>query len=311
MKLFLFFFLGMLCFIFSCTDNEQHARLSTTQETKIYRPRLNPDVNSDHKYEVISETTSITEVNDEESESFTKIDMGMSYAIKKDTSGQFDFTMTYDKFRLSAEAFGQKKVIDMQNAANSFDQSERMFSAFKSVRLQLKVDTGGNVRSISGLQELGDNMRNLATGNAEAIQLLNTSLQQYAGQENLKLMFEKSFKFLPDTLLQEGYKWESSESLAGGLGERITNKYKVESMEDKVITVSSSMKIHLEDRPIKIENANVIATLKGDQSGKMQIDMRTGMLLSLTSNMDIRGDITVMGKKIPLSIVAKNSIKKL
>jgi Family of unknown function (DUF6263) len=284
---------------------------SSSSAEKNFQFRLSPSVNKPYKYEMLNETVTEQEVNDTKASNESKIEMGVSYTVTKDTAGLFNFTMVYDKFKLHIKALDQEMNIDADNASQSFDPIEKIFGAFKNAAIQVQSDEKANVKKVTGFKELTDKMWTLAAGNPDALQMLNTTVKQYVAEENIKSSFEKTFKPLPDKLLKEGDTWVESQPVSSDLKTNIDNTYKVKSIEDGIATITISSDINMENQQAQVERTSVTTNLKGSQSGEIKMETATGMLLSSYTKLKLKGDILVMGRTVPLKMTISSSTKRV
>ena len=248
LKSFVFLFC-LVSFIQSCKENGKGSKITTPAKEKEFQFRLSPAINTSYKYEVVNETHSEQEINDTKTSNGTRMEMALTYTVKKDSSGLYDFTMHYDKFKMHIKALDQEKEIDAENASLSFDPLEKIFGAFKNATIRVQADEKANVKKVTGFTELTGKMRTLANGDEDALQMLNTTIKQYVGEENIRASFEKTFKPLPDKLLKEGDEWIISQPVSSDLKVKVDNTYKVKSIEDGVATITISADIHLENQP--------------------------------------------------------------
>lgn len=241
----------------------------------------------------------------------TKTNMVLSYLFTKDSTGLYDIKMNYDRFQLHVKALDQEKEIDADNAAGSFDPVTMVLAAFRNASIGYMVDGTGKVKDISGFKELSSEIYKLAGGNPDSIQLLQTSVSQYTDSKSMQSRFEGTFKLLPDSVLKEGDSWILTEPVTSDIYKNVETKYKVKSIKNGVITITANADIDIASQPMMMERTQITTTLEGNQSGEIKIEASTGMLISSTSNLKLKGNILVMGQTIPMKLSMKNTASKL
>ena len=305
------FFLWLSVSILSCKEKGTGGNESSPTVEKGFQFRLNPAFNTPYKYEMVNETSSEQEINDTKTSNETKIEMALTYSVNRDSSGLYNFNMQYDKFKMHIKALDQEKEIDAETASLSFDPIEKIFGAFKNAAIQVQVDEKANVKKVTGFTDLTSRMRILANGNPDALQMLNSTLRQYVAEENIRSSFEKTFKPLPDKLLKEGDEWVVSQPISNDFRNNIDITYKVKSIKNEVVTITTNSDINLENQPTFMEGMSVTTNLKGTQKGEMNIERSTSMMLFSVVELNLKGNIYVIGREVPIKLKTKNAVRRI
>jgi hypothetical protein len=295
--------------IFVACKNHNNSQPHKYQDS-VFQFRFKPPDASVYSYTTKNETNISQTVNENKIESETEMNIGLSYQVKKDTSNLYNITMTYDKFNVRIKSNDNETEADAENAAALPDPSMKVFGAFKNATLHIQTDNKSNVKKIEGLDKIIADLRILANGDPEALEMVNGSIKQYTDPSTIKTSFEQMFKLLPDKPLHEGDEWTVDAPIGTDLQLNTKNTYKVESIEDGVVKIISNADINLKDQTIVIENNRVRSTLKGSQTGEIQIETATGMLISSSTKLKVSGDLVVMDLKVPVKFSIFNKINR-
>ena len=93
--------------------------------TRLYQLRLNPPVGSKYHYDISSRSDYKFEVEDKKIDNLSKVSASVSYALDKDSTGDFVIHIRYDKIHVYSKNGEAESDLDAANAANSVDQIGR------------------------------------------------------------------------------------------------------------------------------------------------------------------------------------------
>lgn len=306
--IFIFFLL-----IISCTGpgkkKQQPAGSADNSTNSIVILRLDPTPGHAYSYESASITEIKQEIQDQELTNHTNLKTGIRYVFQKDAAGQLVAEAKYTGFNLHMNIADTEKEIDAATAAQSSSPSERVFAAFHQATVSVIMDSTGTVKSVSGTEKIRERMQQLAGGDAGAMQMLQTTMRQYMGDEFFRKTVEQSFKVFTAKPLHVGDTIVKTNDLNAGLPISLQTVFTVESIGDEEIEITSAASIDLKEKPLSIEGASVIATLKGSQKGTMRISRSTGMVTTADTDLKLSGELQIMGTTVPIGVKMNNRLK--
>jgi hypothetical protein len=174
-----------------------------------------------------------------------------------------------------------EKDVQASKAHRSYDPQERIFSALDKATIQLTVKPDGDIASVNGLEKIREQIQKEARGNAEALAMINTSLQSYLDETRFKEMFQKTFRLFPAQGAKIGQQWTSN------------------------VEMPADMKVSYP----QVQGQTVDLSLNGDQQGEILVDLSTGMVLRSDSQLRSRGKMTVYTSQVvPMKIEIKTQI---
>ncbi len=290
-------------------SKKAHTSFNKDSSVEIKLRPVQLDETKEYLFNTINETRIVQEVNDEEMVVENAIEVSTLYRISKDSSGNYIFNISFKDFKVKVKAGDIEKDLKATTAAGSFDPQERIFAAFNNAVVVVKVDTSGKVLAVDSLDRIQAKMYELAKGNADATQMIKTSLQQYLTADNFKNIFENTYKILPQGKIKPGYQWKVNNTAVADMKIDVPLQYILEGIEDNNAVVSVAGRLDFENKQIQVQANTIDYSLKGEQSGEIKIDLSTGLVSSSESEFNAKGKMNVMGKEIPVKMMVKNSVR--
>ncbi|RYG54428.1 MAG: hypothetical protein EOO01_01595 [Chitinophagaceae bacterium] len=293
-------FLTLMVVLASC----QQTGSNVPAEKESYKIGLHPVVGSNYQYEIKNETSFVVEVDDKEIDNLSKTDVSIRYGISKDSAGDFLFAMNYDKIRLYTKKGDLETDLDAANAPGSINQIEKMLGLLKTATITSRVTPSGKVVGVTGYEGLGAKMFDgLHEGDSQMKTALLQQWDKLAGETIVQKNMDQFFSIFPDSIVKVGSTWEQSNVQAGELPMTINTTYKLKSVDKDVAVIAAEGKVTNKANASNLMGySNVKVTLDGTQRGSFEINVSTGMLLKASIKSDIKGELNMMGKEIPVTI---------
>ena len=80
------------------------------------------------------------------------------------------------------------------------------------------------------------------------------------------------------------------------------------SIKNGIAKIVSNAKIDINEQPLTIDNTDIIASMKGKQSGTIEIETGSGMLLESESELNLNGIMQVTGSELPFKMKTLNTV---
>lgn len=261
-------------------------------------------------YYNITNTTVINfEVNGNKAENTNRVKAGLIYEVLKDTAGGHQVKMTYDNFDVEIKTPDSEKKMTTDNGPNSIDPVEKMLSLLKGSYLLVTIDGKGHVTGVNGYRELTEKIMNGITLTNEADrQTMYKQLQEMFGEKFIKNNMEQGFGVLPDTAVYVGDSWTKKQTQLADIKLKVNSTYTLASLKDNIAGIDASADINDTDSNVNLMGYQANVNLQGTEEGSYKADMNTGMLLSGTSEIFIKGTVQIQFRDVPLSIREKKEI---
>ncbi len=302
----------MAFFVFSCkTFQEKESGVQKYNQSQTYHLRLNPLSASSYHYDITNETIIKLEVDDKKVNNQNKTELGITYNISRDSAGNFVFRSIYDRLHINTKNNNSETDLDAVNGSFSLDPTERMLGLLKDAIITATLNSGGDVITITGLNELGDKvMAGFANMNEEDKKVAREQWGSNIANGLIKKNFDQLFKFFPDSVVHLGDEWRLTSREQGELNYNITGFYKLKDINSDIAIIESSGKIISSNKGGNSKELGLpIVDLKGEQSGEFELETKTGMVISCRIKAEMEGVITVMGKEVPVKVWISVKVK--
>jgi hypothetical protein len=232
-----------------------------------------------------------------------KSTVAVSYGIDKDSAGDLLLSMVYDKIHFYSKTKDGETDLDAGNAANSLDPVEKLMNILKGATITAVVSPKGAKRPIKGYDELKAKL--LASFNPNdtySKAIAEKQLEERIKEGLIKKNMEQLFKIFPDSAVHVGDKWKLSLTQKEQLPLTIRNSFTLTDIHDGIALIRSEGDITNDNATGNAMGQTFTADIKGKQEGDYEMEAATGMLLSSKISSDIEGEMTMMGRKVPITI---------
>jgi hypothetical protein len=295
----------MLMFVFAC---------SVSGKGEKYAFEFNLEKGSTLKQKILVESKSTQDVMGQKMESIIAMTSEMSFDVKDFEDNIYTVDVKFDAVKMDMTMMGTSLSFD-SNTTEEKAHGQNMspiFRAMTNIPFQVKMDKKGKVLSVTGFEnitaaisdatsELDENTKSLMLQQIES---------SYSG-EAIKSTLEQSFSYFPENEIAVG------ESLKKDLNISIMNTNITTEMNitlEKVVDNVASLKAEGTIKTGKdiVQNINGIeakTSLAGDQTINLQVDLKTGWIISGEIQQSLHGETNAMGIKIPITTVNTTTIK--
>jgi hypothetical protein len=275
-----------------------------------YKLQLRPLDNSSYHYDVTNTTETQVEINGNKAENSNQSTAGITYNIKKDSSGNYLFSMKYDQLRMSLKNGESETELDAANGKLSLNPTERMLAILKDANLTATITPTGEVKQIDGYRDLSIQLLSMLDQNdLNAKQIAQKQLDKLIGGEMIKNTMNQLFKMFPDSAVRVGDKWKINSKQEGQLSFNTATTFRLKDITNEIAHLTSESEIESDNSPMDLNGYNVIADFKGTQEGRFEVETKTGMLLNSEAVSEIKGSLKMDQNEFPVSIKIKVKIE--
>jgi hypothetical protein len=118
----------------------------------------------------------------------------------------------------------------------------------------------------------------------------------------IKKNMEQFLNIFPDSAVHIGDRWKISSTQLDQLKLHIITSYQLTEIRDNVAVITSHGEVAGDNSTGNMNGYDYTADLKGQQEGKFEIEMATGMLLNGNMTSDIEGQMSMMGRQVPVNL---------
>ena len=230
-------------------------------------------------------------------------------------SGQsITFDMRYDVQKVSPEGIATVKATYLRSASTLksmgletfFDSATggtpapefAVLASFVGKEFVMEIAPDGSVRSVSGLTEMIDAMRDDLPADEAAKQQFAETMKGIASDEVVREMMEENFAIFPPKPVALGESWTRTVKASMMFPIEEDNTWTLKSVDDKsaTIEVTSIIRPSGEDTTVDMMGTQVNVKMEGTQSGTATIDRDSGWTLSSTIYQNVDGTMTAVGQ---------------
>lgn len=198
------------------------------------------------------------------------------------------FAINYDSDSASAPA----QDLQEQKMKEAFDNSlGRMIKK----PMQVTVDSSGKVKEVKGYRELLQSIADSGSGRSQ-------NLGGLMSDKQIDQLFQQTFSTFPTKPVSIGEEWTNEFNMdQNGIPLKFKNTYKLieilEKENEAIIDLKGtiSMAMHQDKSNVKMEGS-------GTQTGKLTIDMNTGLVKTGKQILDIKMNLEAGDNKMPMTM---------
>ena len=230
------------------------------------------------------------------------------YAVQSVENGLTTINVTFRTIKMDMDIAGMQSVsFDSENPDAATNELKAL-SNLVGQSFLMQVDESGSVEKIEGLAEI------IASVGGEQAEMLKQSF----GDSSMIQNMNQVTNIYPNKQVGLGESWTKtfSGSIAGFLQSEATSAFSLSEIKGDLAILETDGQMSFS----KLEGpggnpmlAGAEFNLNGTQTGTLEVDIKSGLPISVKLKQDIKGDIDVQGMQIPTNIESDITItgKKL
>lgn len=289
-KQILYFFLSLSCIAFISACNNK-----PTGEAYTLKMRL--ATGDSFKQDMDMLMTTKVETMGQKIENEMGMKMLMNFEVLGDTAGLKKIRMTYEDAKMSMKLKGMPGSDEMNTDSLMNMSSERI----KGKGVTLLVNANNEVVDVEGFDELMTNDQLDATTQLQ--------IKKMFSKEQMNGMFGMMFQMYPEKPVRVGESWDKNISTQiGEIKITMKGKYKLKAVNNDVATIDIFGDFSGKG-DMSQGQMDMSMDIKGSQDGQMNIGLKDGYLKDADYKIDMKGEMSAMGQKVPMEIKGKYMIK--
>jgi hypothetical protein len=305
------YFYYTLLFLGSCKSQPESKReYDKYDPDKTYKLQLNPGSGAAYHYDITNESEIKIEVDGKKVNTINNTNIGANYKAGKDSSGNFIFSVAYDKIQIHTKTGDKESDADAANAAASIDPVEKMLGILKDAVIVTTVKPNGEIVNITGYKEISDKiMASFSSRDEMSGNLIKTQLDKLVEDRLIKNNLNQFFKIFPDSVVHLNDSWRQTSKQEGELNLTIKSLYTLKAINSDIAIIQSEGTITSDGNTISSMGfaGGIMSELKGKQEAEFEMEAKTGMLIGCKIRANIEGTIRIMGREVPVKIT--NTVK--
>lgn len=267
--------------------------LSLAHGQKAYTLKFNPPDGSKYGTSVVSNTTMIQNIMDQNMEIQMNFNLDATYDITKEGTNR-KLALTYDKLKMDIKVMGQQVKMNSEDA-DTTNEANTAFRALKGQTMSVLMDEYGKVVDVKGAEEI---LNNIAGASQQ-----HEAMKGVVGEDALKNMIEQSFGFYPKAPVKPGDSWIAEMTLKQPYTIRGSANYTLTKVEGKKAYINFTGSLTTDSTSSMNRNGvDMNFLIGGDFSGTTEVDIESGIPLNVTLQQKIKGNIEAGEQRIPMGV---------
>jgi len=219
---------------------------------------------------------------------------GMEKAIK----------VTYKRLTIKSVGMGNELILDSDKEEAG---KPNPFSGLKNSSFSMLLGSNGSIKSVSGIEKMVDSMAAKMTSDTAQLKQFKLSLNKQFNGEVIRQTMESSLKIFPEKAVKVGESWVVNTKMQITMPIEASTTYTLKEIKENVATLS--IKGNLVSKGDFETMGNKMQTdLKGLNIGDAQVDIKTGIILSSHTRIELYGKMKVANQAIDFDMEGINKI---
>lgn len=224
--------------------------------------------------------------------------MESTYDVAAGEGSDKKITVTYDRIAMEMKTPMGNMNYDSKDPSKSNDKLAVMSNMLHKP-FTMEVSEQGEIKKVDGLSAIVNSMGDTSTEEGAAMR------KQMAGTFNdsmVRSLMQQSLNIFPDHPVRPGETWKKVYDLnMGMMNMKMENEFKLKDVTGNTAHLDINSKISGGGAGSgEMKNMNI--NLSGDQQGTMDVEVATGLVTDSKIKQNIKGDMSMMGMKIPMTI---------
>lgn len=220
---------------------------------------------------------------------------GYSFEVTEEKDNVKTLRGTYNSFRLYMKIMDIEMDIDTEKPVGNPGEDDQVnmmkniFNRIKGKAFTIKADEEGNVLSVDGFDQIINGIVDSAGVNEDMKLQMRASLQDQFNEQELKDQFSQVFMIFPNKTVKPGDSWKKNYRRGGKLPADFSTTYTVKTMDEGRVTLDAKTIISSTGKEMEV---------KGEQSGTLLVDSKTGLVINAEFIQDMDAKTPDFGIKV-------------
>jgi len=294
MKKHLILFIALLAA--TATITIESCKSSQASASKLLK--FNLEKGKGYEYEMV------WDLNQEVMNQGIKMDVtaGYSMDIIEDDGKIKTLSAVYNDFKMNMQVMGIEINIDTNKPSPDVDMEDaksnpsalmnKLLSSIKGKKFNMKVNEQGEVMEVTGFEQIAKDMVDSLGMPEEYKEKMEATAKDQFNGDDIKKQFSQMFYIFPNKDVKVGDSWKTNYATGGKMPAKYNNTYTVKEIEGDIVTLDAKTTIETENETIKLD---------GNQTGKLLVDSKTGLVVNADFEQDIKASVggqsmTIKGK---------------
>ncbi len=275
--------------------------------------KFNLDKGKTYKMQAINNQNVVSTYNGNSYTTEVKSVNSISYKMLSRDNDMMNIEFRFDTIQTKSTSPMGSRETNSAIPAKKSEYLEQLMNRFSSNSIIAQISTSGKFAGFVNYKTFRDNvLLGLDSMPDNKKEQIRKQIEMVVAESALQTMIEPLFAYMPDKPVKAGDKWETSYSVSGGgMSGMIFNTITLEKADGN--SAELNVTSELESIPAS-GDVNMSFDIKGNSTGTMTVDTKTGLIIKSTDKKSYSGSMTVKNQgnvmNIPMSIDAQAEIVK-
>lgn len=233
---------------------------------------------------------------------------GVKYEVVSVFGGNAKINCTFYRTAFDVSSMAMSMSYDSED--ESTDENNPLSLTFGSMlnkSFSIQLSFNGKVQSVEGMDAIINDIMDAAGTDENTKAQMQAQLETQFSGEAIGKSLEQGLNFFPPNgKAAEGDEWSFEASL-GVYDVNIQNSYSLQSFDQNTATITLNSTIDADNFTQEMNGQEMQMSMKGNQSGEIQIERSTGMIIQGVINQDMEATAAMMGMTVPMKIKSTNT----
>ena len=212
--------------------------------------------------------------------------------------------VTYRRLTIKSVGMGNELILDSDK-----DEVGKMnpFSGLRNASFSMVLAPNGAIKSVSGTDKMVDSIASKMTKDTTQLKQIKLSLEKQFNAEVIRQTMESSFRMFADKPVKIGESWIVNTKVQITMPIETATTYTLKEVKDNVATLSIKGNL-VSKGDFDSMGSKMQTDLKGMNVGDAQIDIRTGIILSSHTRIELYGKMKAVNQDIDFDMEGINKI---
>ncbi|PWS32388.1 DUF6263 family protein [Pedobacter paludis] len=278
--------------------------ITSTFAQKVYILKQNYPIGKKYNYNLTSNQIIKQKIGDQNVNLSQEIGTDYTFDIAGEKAGDKAIKVIYNKIRMKSSGMGNTLTMDSDSQEPG---KPNPFSGLKGASFEMIFGANGSIKSVNGIEKMLDNMASKMTTDTSQIKAIKASLGKQFSAEGMKQTMESSFKIYPDKPVKIGDSWTVDTKMQMTMPIETITIYTLKLVKDGIAFLNVNGNL-ISKGSFDSMGTKIDTDLKGTNSGDMQIDLKTGLVLSSHLRLEMYGTMKAKDQNIDFDMEGINQI---
>jgi len=271
---------------------------------QTYQLKQNYPVGKKYDYLLNSDQIITQKVDGKEVSYVQNVGTEYNFNISEAKAADKSIKVTYKRLTIKSVGAGNELILDSDKEEAG---KKNPFAGLKNAAFTMLMSPNGTIKQVSGVDKMVNDMAAKIAADTTQLNQIKISLSKQFNDAVIKQTMESSLKIFPDKAVKIGESWTVSSKVQITMPIESSTVYTLKEIKDGFATLTIkgtlSSKGEFESLGSKMQT-----DLKGINVGDAQVELKTGMILSSHTRLELYGKMTAGAQAVDFELEGINKV---